>query len=142
MFSVVSGSFKGNPTIEILRDGQPWGEDNVGPEHFSFGITKLRMIRAALPIVEKFVESRGGDPWPDQVHKVTDVTGSGIVSAEVHKHEDFSRRDGQQISLPYLRLVSGKTSLGVGLKKCEAILDLWPHLDGFLASHGQNRLFA
>jgi hypothetical protein len=142
MVSVVERSFKGNPTIEILREGQPWGEDHVGPEHFSFGITKLRMLRAALPILETFVESRGSKPWPGEMQKATDLTGSGIVSVEVHKHDDFCRRDGAQIGQPYLKLINGKTSVGLGLKKCEAILDLWPRLEGFLASHGQNRLFS
>lgn len=51
-------SYRGNPTIEILRSGQSWGEDHLGPEHFSSGLTKARMIRAALPPVQIFAEIR------------------------------------------------------------------------------------
>ena len=140
-FSLIKGSYQGNPTLEILRDGQPWGEDNVGSEHFSFGITKARMIRAALPIMERFVESLGGDPWSGQVQTVTDLTGSGVLSVDIQKHDDFENPIGNQIQQPYLKLASGKTSLGIGIKKCEALIHLWPQVDSFLSANGQRPLF-
>ena len=138
--SVVLSSFRGNPTIEILREGQPWGEDNIGTAHFSFGITKARMVRAAFGILEKFVKSAGGQPWPGQVHEVTDVTGAGILHVMVQKHDDFENAAGNQIHQPFLKLMAGDTTLGLGLAKCQALVFLAEEIDSFLESNGQRRL--
>ncbi|MFM8887862.1 MAG: hypothetical protein ACKOKC_15795, partial [Chthoniobacterales bacterium] len=100
--SVRHSLYRGNPTIEILRNDQPWGEDHFGPAHFSFGITKARMIRAALPILEQFVATKGGEPWSGRTQTVTDLTGSGVVSAEVEKFDDFENAAGNRIGQPYL----------------------------------------
>lgn len=139
-FSVQQGSIEGRPTLEILVDGRPWGADKFGPEHFSFGITKARMVRAALPIIEKFVDSRGGKPWPGQVKRFTDLTGRDVISVEVAKHDDFEGAGGNQVNQPYLQLTSGRRSLGLGLKKCEVLLLLCRHVDDFLSSNGHNLL--
>ena len=138
--SVVLSSFRGNPTFEILRSGQPWGEDNVGPAHFSFGITKARMVRAALPVLEKFVESAGGQPWTGQKQEARDLTGSGIVLVQVEKHDEFESASGNQINQPYIKLTSGDTSIGLGLAKCQALVFLAEELEKFLESNGQKRL--
>ncbi len=138
--SVVFSSFRGNPTFEILRAGQPWGEDNVGPAHFSFGITKARMVRAAFPVLEKFVESAGGQPWPSQKQEARDLTGSGIVLVQVEKRDDFENASGNQINQPYLKLISGDASIGLGLAKCQALVFLTEGLEEFLESNGQKRL--
>jgi hypothetical protein len=138
--SVILSSFRGNPTFDILRSGQPWGEDNVGPTHFSFGITKARMVRAALPILEKFVESAGGQPWPGQKQEAKDLTGIGIVLVQVEKRDYFENASGNQINQPYLKLTSGDTSIGLGLAKCQALVFLAAKLEGFLESNGQKRL--
>lgn len=140
-FSIQQRSHEGHPTLEILVDGRPWGADKFGAEHFVFGITKARMIRAAIPVIETFVESRGGKPWSGQVQRFTDLTGRDVISVEVVKHDDFEGVGGNQINQPYLQLTSGRTSLGLGLKKCEALLLLWRHVDDFLRSNGQGLLF-
>jgi hypothetical protein len=119
----------GNPVVEILSDGQPWGADRLGPEHFSFGITKARMIRAALPVITQFADSLGGSPWPGQTQPFTDFTGAGVVAVDV-----------VQVNQPYLDLRSGQTSLGLGVRKCQAILDLWPRIDALLSDNGQKPL--
>jgi hypothetical protein len=138
--SVVLSSFRGNPTIEILRDGQPWGDDNIGTAHFSFGITKARMVRAAFGILENFVESAGGQPWPGQVQEATDATGAGILRVMVQKHDEFENAAGNQIHQPFLKLTAGDTSLGLGLTKCQALVFLAEEIDRFLESNGQRRL--
>lgn len=139
-YSVLERSHMGNPVLEILGDGQPWGTDRVGPEHFSFGIIKARMIRAAIPVITQFVDSLGGNPWPGQTQSVTDGTRSGVITVEVAKKDDFQRVGGGQVNQPYLELRSGKTSLGLGVRKCQAILDLWPRIDAFLSDNGQKLL--
>jgi hypothetical protein len=138
--SVLHSSYLGNPTIEILRNGQPWGEDHFGPVHFSFGITKARMIRAALPILEQFVTTQGGQPWSGRTQTATDLTCSGVVSAEVEKFDDFENAAGNQIGQPYLRLTSGETSIGLGVSKCQALVFVAEELERFLAQSGQPRL--
>lgn len=140
-FSIQQGSHEGHPTFEILVNERPWGANRFGAEHFVFGITKARMIRAAIPVMEKFVESRGGKPWPGQVKRFTDLTGRDVISVEVAKHDDFEGVVGNQVNQPYLQLSSGRVSLGLGLKKCEALLLLWRHVDEFLRSNGQSLLF-
>lgn len=140
-FSVRQGSYEGRATLEILVDGRPWGADKFGAEHFVFGITKARMVRAALLILEKFVDSRGGKPWPGQVKRFTDLTGRDVIPVEVAKHDDFQGFGGNQVNQPYLQLTSGRRSLGLGLKKCEGLLVLWRHVDDFLSSNGHNLLF-
>lgn len=138
--SVLHSSYLGNPTLEILRNGQPWGEDRFGPAHFSFGITKARMIRAAMPILERFVATQGGQPWSGRTQTVTDLTGSGVVSAEVEKFDDFENAAGNQISQPYLKLTSGETSIGLGVSKCEALVFVAEEIENLLDLNGQKRL--
>ena len=138
--SVRHSSYLGNPTIEILRNGQPWGKDHFGPAHFSFGITKARMIRAALPILEQFVTTQGGQPWSGRRQPVTDLTGSGVVSAEVEKFDDFENAAGNQIGQPYVKLTSGETSIGLGVSKCEALVFVSEEIENLLDLNGQKRL--
>jgi hypothetical protein len=130
--SVQKGSYDGRPTLEILVDGHPWGADKFGPDHLVFE-TKARMFRAALPIIEKFVDSRGRKPWPGQVQRFTDLTGRDVISVEITKHDDFEGAGGNQDNQPYHQLRSGERSLGLGLKKCEVPLLLWRHVDDFLS---------
>jgi hypothetical protein len=141
-YSVIQRIHMGNPVVEILSDGQPWGADRLGPEYFSFGITKARMIRAALPVITQFADSLGGNPWPGQTQSFTDLTGAGVVAVDVAKRDDFEGVGGVQVNQPYLDLQSARTSLGLGVRKCQAILDLWPHIDGFLSDNGQRLLHA
>ena len=135
--SVHHSSYRGNPTIEILRGGQPWGEDHFGPEHFSFGITKARMIRAALPALQKVAETHGGQPWPGQVQTFTDLTGAGVLSVDAQKYDDFENVAGNTIEQPYLKLTSGETSIGLGVSKCQAIVFIAEELERFLHQNGQ-----
>jgi hypothetical protein len=139
-YSVTQRTHMGNPVVEILVDGQPWGADRLGPEHFSFGITKARMIRAALPVITQFADSLGGNPWPGQTQSFTDLTGAGVVAVDVTKRDDFEGIGGMQVNQPYLDLRCGQTSLGLGVRKCQAILDLWARIDAFLSDHGQKLL--
>jgi len=135
--SVRHSLYRGNPTIEILRGGQPWGEDHFGPEHFSFGITKARMIRGALPAVQKLAETHGGQPWSDQIQTFTDLTGAGVLSVDVQKHDDFENAGGNRVEQPYLKLASGETSIGLGVSKCQAIVFIAEELERFLDQNGQ-----
>jgi len=139
-YSVIQRTHMGNPVVEILRDDQPWGTEHLGPEHFSFGLTKARMIRAALPVITQFVDSLGGNPWPGQTQSFTDLTGAGVVAVNVTKRDDFKGVGGVQVNQPYLDLRCGQTSLGLGVRKCQAILDLWPRIDAFLSDNGQKLL--
>ena len=139
-YSVIQRTHMGNPVVEILSDGQPWGADRLGPEHFSFGITKARMIRAALPAITQLADSLGGNPWPGQTQLFTDLTRASVVAVEVTKRDDFQGVGGVQVNQPYLDLRSGQTSLGLGVRKCQAILDLWPRIDAFLSDNGQKLL--
>jgi hypothetical protein len=141
-YSVTQRTHMGNPVVEILVDGQPWGADRLGPEHFSFGLTKARMIRAALPVITQFADSLGGNPWPGQTKSFTDLTGAGIIAVDVTKHDEFAGVGGVQVNQPYLEIRSGQTSLGLGVRKCQAILDLCPRIDAFLSDNGHQRLFA
>ena len=139
-YSVIQRTHMGNPVVEILSDGQPWGADRLGPAHFSFGITKARMIRASLPAITQLADSLGGNPWPGQTQSFTDLTRAGVVAVEVTKRDDFQGVGGVQVNQPYLDLRSGQTSLGLGVRKCQAILDLWPRIDAFLSDNGQKLL--
>lgn len=138
--SVRHSSYRGNPTIEILRGGQSWGEDHFGPEHFSFGLTKARMIRAALPVVQIFAESRGGQPWPGQAQTFTDLTGAGVLSVVVEKHDSFRSAAGSIVEQPYLKLISGETSIGLGVSKCQAIAFIAEELERFLHQNDRGPL--
>ena len=122
-YSVIQRTHMGNPVVEILSDGQPWGADRLGPEHFSFGITKARMIRAALPVITQFADSLGGSPWPGQTQPFTDFTGAGVVAVDVTKCDDFEGVGGVQVN----RATQVSSSKTAPLRKCKTLTpSLWP----------------
>lgn len=133
--SVRISDLHGHPILEILNDGEPWGTNARGQRHFRFGVVKARMIRAALPIIEKFVATRGGEPWPKQVQHVKDAIQGNVVQVTITKHEEFEVGEENPVYQPYLELYCGErdADLGIGLRKCQAILDVWPHIEEFLA---------
>ena len=51
-YSVIQRTHMGNPVVEILSDGQPWGADRLGPAHFSFGSLDPEALEIAIAALE------------------------------------------------------------------------------------------
>ena len=51
-----------HPTLPLLRDAQPWDSGLVCSEYFSFGLSKVRMMRAHIPVLDDFIASKGRNP--------------------------------------------------------------------------------
>ena len=95
-------------------------------------------MRVSLFIPEKIVETLGGQLCLRQVQRFTDFSGSGIISVEVHKHDDFENANGSQINQLYLELIGGKTAIGLRLAaKCEAVAFLYEKIEAFFVNNLQ-----
>jgi len=128
-FSLAFGNFRGNPFLEILENGSPWGESHPGARrHFSFGKRKARMVLAARNQIRSFVDNAGSnlatlnaqvdaDPWLD-----------GAVAITGH---EFFRVNQREIRSPFLQLTFGRESFSFGLSKAEALVHLVPDIEKF-----------
>jgi len=128
-FSLGRGSFRGNPFLEILENGSPWGDSHPGAQrHFSFGKRKARMVLTARKQIRAFVDNAGrnvttlnaqvdADPWLD---------GSITVSGQ-----EFFRVGQREIRRPFLKLTHGEESFSFGLSKAEALDSLMSEIEAW-----------
>lgn len=117
-------SFKGNPIVEIFKDGGP-----IHPydERFRFGIKKARLMLAALPIVQEFAANTHDDGTmtvaPLQI--VRDEVMGRDLKVWVEMYPKFIHPTGMTIKRPWLRietfLPGSGARIGLGVQKAKAI---------------------
>ena len=126
-FSLGYGEYRGNPFIEILENGRPWGETHRNAKkHFSFGRRKARMILLAAQQIREFVTSDGEGPATSPAS----VQGGSLLddTVEITKEDSFNIGT-RRLPFPHLKLTHKEESLGFGLSKADALLSLWPKIE-------------
>jgi hypothetical protein len=122
------------PVIEVLHDGQDWGEAHPHDEHFRFGPFKAHMITAAKSVIQEFLESEGERPPRGQAVVATDETCYPSFSVTCCNYNHFIRH-GHHIDQPYLKLRLSRFNIGFGLSKAEALVVLMNQIEAFVREH-------
>src|SRR5437667_3883626 len=91
-FSLRAGHFKGNPVVEVLKNG---GAIHLWDSHFQFGRRKAEMLIACIGILHDFWKSNGdeGNVFAPQV--IENQRRGLRVRIYVEKRPDFERSDGE-----------------------------------------------
>jgi len=109
-------------TIELLRNGEAWGEDlPFGNPHFRFGKVKAQVVLASWDVIEEYVGSIGTKPALFEVQERY-VPETSFVTAKVVKQGEFTNRAGILVEKHYLQLNYGDKVWGFGLSKAQALL--------------------
>jgi hypothetical protein len=131
-FSLAFANFHGNPFLEILENGSPWGESHPGARrHFSFGKRKARMVLAARNQIRSFVDNTGSNPATLNAQVEANPWLEGTVAITGH---EFFRVKQREIRSPFLQLTFGRESFSFGLSKAEALLHLLPTIEKWIKS--------
>jgi hypothetical protein len=126
--------YKGNPTIEILRDGEPfWDGLPSVKNHFSFGVNKATMILACIDIIEKFSQSEGREPAASKPINVE--SNEWGLSLQIVRYSSFKSYD-KSFDKPYLEINgSNNRKLGFGVMKAKALIHLEEGIKKFVKKY-------
>lgn len=126
--------YQGYPVFEVLVNGEPWS--SPFDAHFRFGLIKSRMILTVLDLIELFWLTSG--KWPRHGRTILIASpGLGCVCTCVI-HPSFEAH-GRDVHEPYLLMQSGDKTLGVGLRKADALLHLEAAIMSFVSIHEGTR---
>ena len=122
VFTIQRGWFKSRPTVEVFRNGEPFWEELLGvKEHFTFGRRKAVLLLSCLDTIRAFHDSDGAQPGPEKA-----ITTQNIETRKEIKIQYFSgfKLHGNWVDRPYLKIVENKKTIGLGMMKARAILEL------------------
>jgi len=121
------------PVIELLIDGQPWGQ--IGAQTFRFGNRICRMLLSGRDVLEEFLKVEGKNP--DTINRTIPPGDWMPASVIVQGYSEFEGPAGQRIERPYLKFLCNESrERGVGLRKAEGLLSVWKDLEGFAKEIG------
>ena len=126
-FSCQPSTYRGQPILNILVDGKSWGEVFHYDEDFRFGRRKAALILAAGKFIEAFASSRGLSP---PLHETTTYSHRLYGRVTVQRHASFTVY-GRVVDEPYLHLSQDEVSIGLGLNKTKATIELLPQIRHF-----------
>jgi hypothetical protein len=132
-YELVENVYKGNPVIEILKDGEPIHRYDP---HFRFGCGRARLIVSCLEVIREFAENT------DDVGNTT-VTPCTIYSHWIKKdieisiepHPDFEHSSGMVIHKPWLKLKElplGHPHISFGVRKAHALWVLREEIEAWV----------
>lgn len=129
-YSSKEGSYKGNPVMEVLINGDIWGSEFNYDEHFRFGRRKAMLIDVAMDLIEEFYNSDGRKPPLEDPKEIYELKyGMKVIC---NRHDEFTISNGKTIENPYLELKASDTSISFGLQKARALLDLEEEIKRFI----------
>ena len=125
-FSTRIAQYLGNPTLEILVDGKPWGDVYHYDEHFRFGLHKAKLIFSFFDKIEEFVKLNGKRPHFD------DPQNGESSGCRCTYFPQFPRSNKRQIDQPYLKLECNQLTIGFGLAKAQALIEVRDRIEDFI----------
>jgi hypothetical protein len=128
-FSTEISSYRGKPVLVVLCNGQPWGETSPTDPDFQFGKNKARMILAIRDLLDQFNRTEGQNA--DQIRQVIPNIPGLTQPLTVQGFAAFEAPNGHFIQQPYLQLKAGRTRLGLGVTKAQALLYVWKDIEAF-----------
>ena len=117
-FKIVYSRYRSSPTIELLKDGEPFWEDIPGAKkHFRFGVNKAILILACIKPIKEFNDSDGRRPKAEGTKVQSKEWGT---QCDLKRHKGFNRR-GTWYDKPYLE-IRATDFIAFGQLKAQAIV--------------------
>ena len=140
VYTIIEKNYKGEPVVEILRNGLPWNDElpHAGRKHFSFGYSKARAILHAQKLITNFVETNGKEPGKLDPMSLGYVPNTRIRSLTVIKKGPFYNSKDFLVDHYYLNFhlsSNGRGQISFGLKKAEALLILIDDIKKFVSKY-------
>ena len=125
-FTHVFSSYKGNPIMEILKNGDPFWEDLPGAKkNFRFGTQKAHMLLDCIPIIQEFYHSKGIIP---NITQPPIIVSNSIIECKVSRHVWNGH--------PYLKIVDDNMKvINFGLLKSKSIIELKHKIKHFIDNY-------
>jgi len=134
-FSTRIEQYLGNPTLEILVNGKPWGDVYHYDEHFRFGLHKAKLIFCFFDIIEEFVKSNGKRPPFNTPLKRVEPSVNLYSQCICTNFPAFIYSNKRQIDQPYLKLECDQLTIGFGTIKAQALIEVRDRIEDFINSH-------
>jgi hypothetical protein len=135
-FEIVHSRYRGSPTIELLKDGEPFWEDIPGAKkHFRFGVNKAILILACIKTIKEFNDSGGRRPTAKEtrVH-----SKEWCIQCDLRRHKGFNKR-GTWYDSPYLE-IRAADSIAFGQLKARAIVQHEKNIKRFVLENYKRRI--
>ena len=126
-YSFEETTYKGNPFLRLLKDGEPVLGDKI--KGLQFGIKKAKMIINTMAQIEIFFNSKGASPPKNS--KIYINQGKYDIPCYCIKCIDFRIRDFE-IEKSFLEIHSNDTKIGFGLVKAEGLITLKDQIEDFI----------
>ena len=129
MYSFEEATYKRNPILILLKDGEAVFEEAEHIRGLRFGTKKAKMIINSMAQIEIFFNSDGANP-PNDIEIYINKDKYDIPCYCI-KRNNFRRND-IIIDRPYLQIHSNDTSIGFGLVKAEGLITLKGQIEDFI----------
>ena len=136
MYSFKEATYKSNPILILLKDGEPVFDEAEHIKGLRFGIKKAKMIINTMVQIEEFFNSKGVKPQKDS--EINIPPSKYDISCYCIKYIGFPR-GGTIIERPYLRIRSNNTRIGFGLVKAEGLITLKDQIKDFIRKNDNRR---
>ena len=132
-YSTIVGRHQGDPFIEILVGGQPFGDEFGFDAHFRFGVVKAKMLLTFREVIEVFAATNGNRPAAGESFKC--LRGSIGRDTTCTVYPEFGR-PGKRIQRPYLEFTSFAARIGIGVTKADAVTATIRDIIDFVRRYG------
>ena len=136
MYSFEEATYRSNPILILLKDGEPVFEEAEHIRGLKFGIKKAKMIINTMIQIEEFFNSKGKKPPRDL--EINIPPGKYDISCCCIKCIGFPR-GSIIIERPYLKIRSNNTHIGFGLVKAEGLISLKDQIEDFIRRNDNRR---
>ncbi len=138
MYSFKEATYKSNPILILLKDGEPVFEEAEHIKGLRFGIKKAKMIINTMAQIEIFFNSKGANPPKN--FKICINQGKYDIPCYCIKRIGFPRR-GTTIEKPYLKIWTNNKRIGFGLVKAEGLITLKNEIEDFIRKNDNRMRF-
>jgi hypothetical protein len=134
-FSIRESRFRGNPIVEVLKNGGPI---HMWDKHFRFGLRKAEMLLSCIELIREFGSSTDERRLAFQPRVVENQRRGLSIQISVEMYADFEHSSGERVDRPWLCLQAlppDTEHIGIGALKCQAICAVQDDLEAWLRKH-------
>jgi hypothetical protein len=132
-YEIVESSYKGNPVIEILEDGNPF---HPRDPHFRFGCGKAILIFDCLDVIHEFAENTDDHGHTTvKPHTLWSRKFGHKIHVSIEPFPEFVHSSGLEIHKPWLKLKALPLEyphISFGVRKANALWVLRKEIEAWV----------